>query len=120
MKPAFKPLVFTRPTMESRSQVSSTMKIQFDRKRFLALTVSFITIFLFGCSPAILVELRNDGRETIHVRDAIKGLVSISPGQTALLDSGLRLSIEGPSKRAYELRKVPSKYVQTEKLGYVI
>jgi hypothetical protein len=97
------------------------MKIQSGDNRFVFLAACLGVIILSGCSPAFVLELLNEGDETIYARDFRNRCVAVQSHGIARVDlPGTTLVFDKPQQCSFDLRRVPDKYVHSVRLGFVI
>src|SRR5262245_5489695 len=97
------------------------MKTKCGGRRFLLFIAYIVLINLSGCSPAVLLELLNEGDQTIYVRDFRNRTVAVPSHGTARVDlPGMTLVVDKPQRGSFDLRRVPDRYIHSTRLRHII
>lgn len=97
------------------------MKIKFGGKQLIAFAACIMVVILSGCSPAICLELRNEGDETVYVCDFRKKIVAVQSRETVFVDlPGKKLLLKTNKQQSFDLSRVPAEHVHTTRRGLVV
>jgi hypothetical protein len=89
----------------------------FGDKRSVLFAACVSVIILSGCSHAFVLELLNEGDETVQARDFRNRTVAVESMKIARVDlPGTTLVLDKPQQRSFDLQRVPAKHVHSVRL----